>query len=258
MYVLGEGETVGPGEPANHSVTIRELGPVLPPACPSGPSCQWISATNADVARDQTVRRYRAFLSLPVGTQAHEMHNGNFWKFRVVSKATDPSLTTFAKDVRGWICQPPPRVAALRRARAIAAHALAPSHGGAPSSACPPQGPPWHITGGTILIEGDHGGPRPLRFQLPLVGEPSKFTLTLSGTLIPRGITGVKPIGITIGINRFIAAIDGMGWVTLKDGTKVWGRKMEAPGVQHQDLLPEQNSKEVAFRFLWNVENNPW
>jgi len=91
-----------------------------------------------------------------------------------------------------------------------------------------------------------------------LVGEPSKFTLTLSGTLIPRGITGVKPIGITIGINRFIAAIDGMGWVTLKDGTKVWGRKMEAPGVQHQDLLPEQNSKEVAFRFLWNVENNPW
>src|SRR5215510_6128786 len=132
MYVLGEAETVGPGESDGRRGIVRELGPILPRVCPSGPPCRWVSATNADVARDQTVGRYRALLSLPVGTQAHEMHNGNFWKFRVVSRATDPDLTSFAKDVRGWICQPSPRVAALNRGRLLAGRGMFASGGGPP------------------------------------------------------------------------------------------------------------------------------
>ena len=31
------------------------------------------------------------------------MHNGRLWRFRVISNTTDPTLTTFAKDVKGWI-----------------------------------------------------------------------------------------------------------------------------------------------------------
>jgi hypothetical protein len=68
--------------------------------------CEWIAATDADVARDGTIGRYRALLASPVGRVRREFHNGRLWKLRVVSSATDPGLTTFAKDVRGWICRP--------------------------------------------------------------------------------------------------------------------------------------------------------
>jgi hypothetical protein len=64
--------------------------------------CTWIPATNADVARDGTIGRYRELLAQPVGTEVQETHNGRLWKLQVVSRAS--GHTTFAKDVRGWIC----------------------------------------------------------------------------------------------------------------------------------------------------------
>jgi outer membrane protein OmpA-like peptidoglycan-associated protein len=71
-------------------------------------SCQWVSATNADVARDGMVPRYRQLLGRPVGTEVVEKaHTGRLWKLRVISKAS--GLTTFAKDVRGWVCPRPAR-----------------------------------------------------------------------------------------------------------------------------------------------------
>jgi hypothetical protein len=76
-----------------------------PPPPPPPPSCSsWVPATTGDVVADQTQSRYRALLGSPVGTQVEEVHNGRNWRFRVVGRATDPDLTTFAKDVRGWIC----------------------------------------------------------------------------------------------------------------------------------------------------------
>jgi peptidoglycan hydrolase-like protein with peptidoglycan-binding domain len=75
--------------------------PSTPAAAPSGYT--WKLATDADVARDGTQPRYQALLASLVGTEVQEMHNGRLWKFRVISNATDPNLTTFAKDVKGWI-----------------------------------------------------------------------------------------------------------------------------------------------------------
>ena len=75
--------------------------PATPAPAPSGYT--WKLATDADVARDGTQPRYQALLSSPVGTEVQEMHNGRLWKFRVISNTTDPTLTTFAKDVKGWI-----------------------------------------------------------------------------------------------------------------------------------------------------------
>jgi peptidoglycan hydrolase-like protein with peptidoglycan-binding domain len=72
---------------------------------PSGPGT-WTPATDADVQRDGTSPRFKAFLAQSVGTQAIETHGGNVWEFRVVSKTTDPGLTTYAKDVRAWIWRP--------------------------------------------------------------------------------------------------------------------------------------------------------
>jgi hypothetical protein len=73
-----------------------------------------VAATNADVARDRTVSRYRALLSRPVGTEVRELHNGRLWKLLVVGRATHPNLTTFVKDVRGWICHMLPTSTARR------------------------------------------------------------------------------------------------------------------------------------------------
>jgi peptidoglycan hydrolase-like protein with peptidoglycan-binding domain len=75
--------------------------PAVPAPAPSGYT--WKLATDADVARDGTQARYQSLLSSPVGTEVQEMHNGRLWKFRVISSTTDPNLTTFAKDVKGWI-----------------------------------------------------------------------------------------------------------------------------------------------------------
>lgn len=87
--------------PTGHSDLLAEMEAEV-----CRPACTWIAATNADVARDRTVARYRSLLARPVGTEVLEMFNGRLWKLRVVSRTTDPGLTTFAKDVRGWICRP--------------------------------------------------------------------------------------------------------------------------------------------------------
>jgi hypothetical protein len=71
----------------------------------------WIPATDADVARDGTQPRYMELLGYTPGTEVRETHNGRLWKLRVVSKWTDPGLTTFEKDVRGWLCSNPPMIA---------------------------------------------------------------------------------------------------------------------------------------------------
>jgi peptidoglycan hydrolase-like protein with peptidoglycan-binding domain len=78
-----------------------------PSAAPaaSGPG-SWVLATDGDVARDGLAPRYMALLSQPVGTQVEELHNGRRWELRVLSKTTDPNLTTYAKDVKGWIWRP--------------------------------------------------------------------------------------------------------------------------------------------------------
>jgi hypothetical protein len=63
----------------------------------------WRDATDDDVAADQTLDTYNSLLAKPVGTEAHEEHNGRIWRFRVVSSTTDPQFTTHARDVRGWV-----------------------------------------------------------------------------------------------------------------------------------------------------------
>jgi hypothetical protein len=77
----------------------------VPPAAPPDGTV-WVLATNADVARDGVAGRYQSILSSqPVGYEVHETWNGDLWKFRVISSQTDPGLTTYAKDVKGWIAQ---------------------------------------------------------------------------------------------------------------------------------------------------------
>jgi peptidoglycan hydrolase-like protein with peptidoglycan-binding domain len=87
------------------------VAPVTPatPAAPATPTAPppagttWRLATDADVARDGVASRIMALLPMPVGTEVQEQHNGRTWKIRVISSATDPSLTKYAKDVKGWI-----------------------------------------------------------------------------------------------------------------------------------------------------------
>ena len=67
----------------------------------------WKLATNADVTRDGVANRFAALLAQPVGTETlPEVHNSRTWKFRVISKQTDPALTSFTKDVKGYVLQP--------------------------------------------------------------------------------------------------------------------------------------------------------
>jgi hypothetical protein len=78
----------------------------VPPAPPPDGTV-WVLATNADVARDGVASRYQALLSSQaVGFESHETWNGHLWKFRVLSHTTDPGLTSYAKDVKGWVAQP--------------------------------------------------------------------------------------------------------------------------------------------------------
>jgi len=85
----------------------------------------WTPATDADVARDGTATRYAALLSQPVGTVVNEDYGGRHWQLRVVSSQTDPGLTSFAKDVKGWIWTAAP--AAAPAGRPIPAAAPGPS-----------------------------------------------------------------------------------------------------------------------------------
>ena len=82
-------------------------GPAVQPAVQQPPQgYSWTLASNADVARDGVQGRYQSLMSSPVGTQIVESHNGRVWQFRVISKATDPGLTAYARDVKGWIGAP--------------------------------------------------------------------------------------------------------------------------------------------------------
>jgi hypothetical protein len=83
---------------------IQPSGGPTPPAAPP-PGYAWRLASDADVAADGVQPRLQALLSQPVGTEVQETHAGHLWKFRVISNQTDPSLTTFAKDVKGWIAR---------------------------------------------------------------------------------------------------------------------------------------------------------
>lgn len=93
--------------------------PVVQQPAPAGYT--WRLASNADVAHDGVHPRYQQLLSQPLGTQVQEMHNGRMWQLRVISHATDPNLTTYAKDVKGWVGTP------AGQAPAFIAPALAPA-----------------------------------------------------------------------------------------------------------------------------------
>jgi hypothetical protein len=95
-----------PPRPAPVPMPPPNPGPLGPPAPPPA-GTTWILATNADVARDGTQARYMSLLkSSPVGTEVHETYNNHLWKLRVISHTTDPGLTTYAKDVKGWVAAP--------------------------------------------------------------------------------------------------------------------------------------------------------
>jgi peptidoglycan hydrolase-like protein with peptidoglycan-binding domain len=100
-----------PGAPSSAQPSVVPVPTPAPalaqaiPNVPKGPG-SWLLATDADVARDAVASRYAALLSQAVGTTVIEPHNGRTWEFRVVSSATDPNLTIYAKDVKGWIWQP--------------------------------------------------------------------------------------------------------------------------------------------------------
>lgn len=99
---------------ANPNVTMVQTPAaqgVVPPATPIGPG-SWVLATDADVQKDGVAARYAAMLQQPVGTVATESHNGRTWQLKTISKTTDPSLTTYAKDVKGWIWHAAPGGAA--------------------------------------------------------------------------------------------------------------------------------------------------
>jgi hypothetical protein len=105
----------------------------VPPAAPPDGTV-WVLATNADVARDGVAGRYQTILNTQaVGFESHETFNGHLWKFRVISSATDPGLTTYAKDVKGWIAQP-------QSVLAPSAPAAPPTQ--APAVIPPPPAPP--------------------------------------------------------------------------------------------------------------------
>jgi peptidoglycan hydrolase-like protein with peptidoglycan-binding domain len=95
-----------PGSPADPGPRVIQVPvpyPVaVPQATPDGPGT-WVLATDRDVSADGVAPRFQALLSQPVGTVITEVHNGRTWQFRVISKTTDPNLTTYAKDVKGWL-----------------------------------------------------------------------------------------------------------------------------------------------------------
>src|SRR5579872_5514690 len=91
---------VGPGAPPPGAPPTA----VPTPATPAPSGYTWKLATDVDIARDGMQPRFQDLLaSSPVGTEVQEMHNGRLWKLRVVSNVTDPGLTTYAKEVKGWI-----------------------------------------------------------------------------------------------------------------------------------------------------------
>lgn len=86
------------------AATLAGLG-IARAAQNSGASCQsWRPATNADVARDGTQGIYQALLSRPVGTTQTGTFNGRLWRFVVCQGGQCTPPSTFAKDVRGFIC----------------------------------------------------------------------------------------------------------------------------------------------------------
>jgi hypothetical protein len=122
------------------------LGAPAPP--PAGTT--WVLATNADVARDGTAARYQSLLSSsPVGTEVHETYNGDLWKLRVISSTTDPGLTTYAKDVKGWIARPSAVVTPAAPPPPPAAVPVAPTVQPAivPPAPAPPAAPTQNLTG---------------------------------------------------------------------------------------------------------------
>jgi hypothetical protein len=116
---------------------INGVAPAPPPD-----GTVWVLATNADVARDGVAGRYQAILgSQPVGFESHETFNGHLWKFRVISNSTDPGLTTYAKDVKGWVAQPQSVVAPSPAAPPTQAPAVIPPAPAPPAAPSTLQGP---------------------------------------------------------------------------------------------------------------------
>jgi peptidoglycan hydrolase-like protein with peptidoglycan-binding domain len=142
------------------------------PTAPPATGYKWTLATNADVARDGVQPRFAALLQQVVGTEVQEQHNGRLWKLRVVSNKTDPGLTTFQKDVKGWTASP------------IGAPAAAP---GAPPPAAPAIAPHPAIAlsgGNTVATNAD------VQQALNTLGYSP--ALTVDGVIGPKSQTAVK------------------------------------------------------------------
>ena len=101
-----------PDAPWSPPATVRPPSPPAPAAPPPAPILQgypptgpgtWVSATDLDVRRDGVATRYAELLAQAVGSTVTETHNGHVWQLRVISHASDPTLTPYAKDVHGWI-----------------------------------------------------------------------------------------------------------------------------------------------------------
>ena len=80
--------------------------PGTPPKCDPNAS-YWTSVTDsATVGADSMEPNYVALLndnSQPVGSVKYFTVNGHVWMLRVTSAATDPGITTYVRDVHGWI-----------------------------------------------------------------------------------------------------------------------------------------------------------
>jgi len=75
---------------------------------PTGECKNWVAATDADVKRDGVSTIYQSMLGMADRSEkAPEKHNGRWWKFKVVSKQSDPSFSFMpgaTKAVRAWVC----------------------------------------------------------------------------------------------------------------------------------------------------------
>jgi peptidoglycan hydrolase-like protein with peptidoglycan-binding domain len=97
--------TPAPAPGAGPSIAPASALPTVTGTPPTGAGA-FVLASNADVTRDGVASRYASLLRQPVGTTVNDTYNGRQWQFRVISHQSEPALTTYAKDVKGWIWQP--------------------------------------------------------------------------------------------------------------------------------------------------------
>jgi len=181
---VGAPTAAPPAAPTGAPTAAIPVAPPAAPAVPFGPG-NWIPATDADVARDATATRYASLLSQPVGTVVTEDYGGRHWQLRVVSSQTDPGLTTFAKDVKGWVWVATP------------AAAPTPSSAAAPPAAAAPVMPV--VTKSTYATVTPNAATRQVQHALNVLG--ASPPLVEDGINGPKTIAAVKAFQAAHGLN---------------------------------------------------------